>query len=168
MKATFAHVISPVIGPVVAVIMLSAGCGTLDNPPVTMEPAWDSPKTRELAVTACFDCHSNHSRWPWYAKLPVVQALMANNVHEGRSKLNFSAWDQPQKDADEVDDVILEGEMPPADFLLMHKEADLSPADRQSLVDGLCATFARSPPLGGKAGDKAGDTTDNGHDGHAD
>jgi hypothetical protein len=54
----------------------------------------------------------------------------------------------------------------------MHKEADLSPADRQSLVDGLRATFARSPPLGGKsgdkAGDKAGDNTDNGDDGHAD
>jgi hypothetical protein len=26
------------------------------NPPVTAEPAWDSPETRALAVAACFDC----------------------------------------------------------------------------------------------------------------
>ncbi len=31
------------------------------NPPVTREPAWDSPQTRALAVRACFDCHSNET-----------------------------------------------------------------------------------------------------------
>ena len=29
------------------------------NPPVVQEPQWDSPQTRELAVRACYDCHSN-------------------------------------------------------------------------------------------------------------
>jgi hypothetical protein len=29
------------------------------NPPVVQEPNWDSPQTRQLAVRACFDCHSN-------------------------------------------------------------------------------------------------------------
>lgn len=29
------------------------------NPPVTQEPAWDTPQTRELVKRACFDCHSN-------------------------------------------------------------------------------------------------------------
>ena len=31
------------------------------NPPVVQEPAWNSPHTRELAVRACFDCHSNET-----------------------------------------------------------------------------------------------------------
>src|SRR5688572_32534242 len=35
--------------------------GRVENPPVRAEPAWDSPRTRELAVRACFDCHSNQS-----------------------------------------------------------------------------------------------------------
>ena len=39
---------------------------THSNPPTVVEPAWDSPRTRELAVRACFDCHSNQTRWPWY------------------------------------------------------------------------------------------------------
>ena len=38
------------------------------NAPVTAEPAWNSPRTRELAVAACFDCHSNETEWPWYTK----------------------------------------------------------------------------------------------------
>ncbi len=29
------------------------------DPPVVQEPKWDSPQTRQLAVRACFDCHSN-------------------------------------------------------------------------------------------------------------
>jgi hypothetical protein len=31
------------------------------NPPVRLEPAWDSPQTRALAVRACYDCHSNET-----------------------------------------------------------------------------------------------------------
>jgi len=31
------------------------------SPPVTAEPAWPDPAVRELAVRACFDCHSNQS-----------------------------------------------------------------------------------------------------------
>jgi hypothetical protein len=39
------------------------------NPPVTAEPRWDSPQTRTLAVSACFDCHSNETAWPWYTNV---------------------------------------------------------------------------------------------------
>jgi hypothetical protein len=37
-----------------------------ENPAVVAEPQWSSPHVRELAERACFDCHSNESRWPWY------------------------------------------------------------------------------------------------------
>lgn len=44
------------------------------NPPVTGEPAWSSPRTRELMVNACYSCHSNEVEWPWYSNVapPVV------------------------------------------------------------------------------------------------
>lgn len=32
------------------------------NPPVTQEPQWDSPQTRQLAIQAFFDCHSNETQ----------------------------------------------------------------------------------------------------------
>uniref|UniRef100_UPI0035646806 heme-binding domain-containing protein n=1 Tax=Sulfurovum sp. TaxID=1969726 RepID=UPI0035646806 len=37
------------------------------NPSVVAEPMWDSPKTKELFVRACADCHSNETKWPWYS-----------------------------------------------------------------------------------------------------
>src|SRR5262249_36555163 len=32
-----------------------------DNPPVLGEPAWDSPRTRELFYRACKNCHSHET-----------------------------------------------------------------------------------------------------------
>lgn len=62
------------------------------NPPVVQEPNWDSPQTRALAERACFDCHSNETKWPWYSKVAPVSWLVAHDVEEGRAALNLSEW----------------------------------------------------------------------------
>jgi Haem-binding domain len=121
------------------------------NPPVTGEPAWNAPRIEALARSACFDCHSNESRWPWYASIAPVSWRIQNHVDEGRGKLNFSAFDRPQEEATEAADVVRSGEMPPSDYLLMHPEARLSPADRQALADGFVATFGAGE--GGERGE---------------
>ncbi|HET9620152.1 MAG TPA: heme-binding domain-containing protein, partial [Kofleriaceae bacterium] len=63
---------------------------THDNPPTIQEPSWDSPRTRELAVRACFDCHSNQSRWPWYSNLAPFSWGLMFDVDTARTVLNFS------------------------------------------------------------------------------
>ncbi len=45
---------------------------TASNPPVISEPEWDTSVTRDLAVRACFDCHSNETHWPWYSRMAPV------------------------------------------------------------------------------------------------
>lgn len=110
------------------------------NPPVVREPAWDSPATRALAKRACFDCHSNETRSPWYAQVAPVSWLVAHHVEEGREHLNFSAVDGTEE-PEEMAEEILKGAMPTADYKLMHPEARLSPEERDSLVRGLYATF---------------------------
>ncbi len=42
------------------------------NPPVRLEPIWQSTEAREIAVKACFDCHSNESTWPWYTNVAPI------------------------------------------------------------------------------------------------
>lgn len=111
------------------------------NPPVGQEPAWDSPATRELARQACFDCHSNETVWPAYSRIAPVSWLIQHDVSEGRSLLNFSEWQRPQEEAGEAAETVLEGEMPPAIYLLMHAEARLGEADRAALARGLRATL---------------------------
>lgn len=115
-----------------------------DNPPVTAEPAWDSPRTRELAKGACYDCHSNETIWPWYSHVAPMSWLVQYDVEEGRRVLNFSEWDKPQKEAHEAADTVREGEMPLWFYLPTHPDADLSDADKQALINGLEATIGKS------------------------
>lgn len=110
------------------------------NPPVSAEPNWDSPQTRALAKDACFDCHSNETVWPLYAKIAPVSWLIARDVDEGRSELNFSEWGRGETDIDELEEVINEGEMPPWYYTVMHPEAKLSDSEKQQLIDGLYLT----------------------------
>lgn len=113
------------------------------NPPARVEPAWDSAQTRELAVRACYDCHSNQTVWPWYSNIAPVSWLVQSDVDEGRNKLNFSEWSRPQKEAKKSAEEVQEGEMPEWYYVVAHPEAQLSSAERQALIRGLGATFGR-------------------------
>ncbi len=111
------------------------------NPPVTGEPAWDSPVTRALAVRACFDCHSNETAYPWYSNVAPVSWLLARHVSEGRHKLDFSTWGSGRQEAEHFARLIQNGEMPSWDYVLMHAEARLTDAEKQQLIDGLTKTL---------------------------
>jgi len=113
------------------------------NPAVIAEPKWDGPKTKEIAQRACYDCHSNETAWPWYTNIAPFSWLVQNDVDEGRRALNFSEWDRPQRRVDEVSRIVLEGEMPPGIYLLMHPSARLSPAEANQLAQGLVNTIGR-------------------------
>jgi len=111
------------------------------NPPVTMEPSWDSPITRDLVVNACFDCHSNQVVWPWYSNIAPVSWWVQDHVDEGRSELNFSEWDRNQEEAHESTETILEGEMPPSYYKPWSR---MSQTELDNLITGLEATLGTS------------------------
>ena len=107
------------------------------------EPKWDAPRTRELAVRACFDCHSNMTKWPWYSWVAPASWLVAHDVAEGREHLNFSEFDRRQRNADECADQIRSGEMPPWQYLPLHQEARLSDVEREELARGFERMFSK-------------------------
>lgn len=115
------------------------------NPPVRSEPQWDSPATRALARQACFDCHSNETEWPAYASIAPASWLIQHDVDEGRAVLNLSEWQRAQEEAAEASEELLEGEMPPPAYRLMHAHARLSPSDRDRLAVGLAKTLGIAP-----------------------
>ena len=107
------------------------------NPPVIQEPQWDSPQTRELAVRACFDCHSNESSWPIYSNIAPISWLVQHDVEDGRRSLNFSEWNKPQREARNAGREVLRGEMPDPKYLPLHPQARLTDAEKQALIQGL-------------------------------
>jgi hypothetical protein len=114
---------------------------THSNPRVLGEPTWDSPRTRELAVHACFDCHSNETRWPWYADVAPFSWVVQQDVEGARETLNFSEWTRPQDLAQESGPAIIRGDMPPYKYRQAHPEANLSHAETVELARGLNTTL---------------------------
>ena len=83
------------VGAVIVFLGMQLVPYRVDNPAVIAEPSWDSPRTRALAVAACFDCHSNESRPLWFESIAPVAWLVKRDVDGGREALNFSEWGTP-------------------------------------------------------------------------
>jgi len=131
---------------VVAVILLACLLGGMQlvrpsiigvNPAVVAQPTWPDAQTEALARRACYDCHSNETAWPWFTRVAPISWLVANDVAEGRARLNFSEWGTRPMEIRELAEAALEGEMPPASYLLMHPSARLTASERQALAAGL-------------------------------
>ena len=115
----------------------------------TSEPNWNSPRTRELAKRACFDCHSNEVNLPWYSDLPIIGDIIQKDIEEGREALNFSEWGlREQEEASESAETVMDGSMPLPDYLLWHPEAKLSEAEKLELAEGLCISMGFQPNCG--------------------
>jgi len=89
---------------------------------------------------ACFDCHSNETRWPWYSALPVASWLIEHDVSEGRAQLNFSRWTHYNRfdRADLLDKTCEKAtarEMPMWQYRVLHRESRLTEVE----VAALCA-----------------------------
>jgi hypothetical protein len=113
-------------------------CGrTHSNPATIKEPMWDTPHTRELAVRACFNCHSNQTVWPWYANIAPVSWFIEFDVEAARSIINFSEWNRTYDLALYSGQSIRTGNMPPIKYSMAHPEANLTEQEARELASGL-------------------------------
>jgi mono/diheme cytochrome c family protein len=112
------------------------------NPKVVAEPQWDSPKTRELFMKACVDCHSNETKWPAYSNIAPISWVVYHHTIEGREHFNISNWGHQKKnEGEDAAEEVEEGEMPLASYLLAHPEAKLTEDEKKMLIQGLKNTF---------------------------
>jgi len=119
----------------------------ITNPSTRSEPHWDSPRTRRLAVAACFDCHSNETSHHWYTQVAPISWLTVNHVREGRAALNFSEWGTGSNHATgDIYETISGGSMPPSYYTWfgLHKDAKLTKQERAELLAGLRKSLGAS------------------------
>ncbi len=98
------------------------------------------PDVEKILKRSCFDCHSNHTVWPWYSNVAPMSWLVVDDVKSGRSKMNFSEWgkmsvSKQEIKLDKICEEITEGEMPLKQYLMIHKDAELSQADKDLLCN---------------------------------
>ena len=46
-----------------------------------------------ILKSACYDCHSNNTVWPWYSNIAPASWMVITDVNGGREWLNFSVWE---------------------------------------------------------------------------
>jgi hypothetical protein len=147
----FAVVVAAIIVGVFVLLQLIPYGHDHGAPPTTKQ-ATLGPAAAPIAAAACMDCHSNETRWPWYTDVAPASLLVVNDVKGGREHFNLSRWNTPQPDLHEVEDAIAGGDMPPAQYKLVHGDARLSAAQRRTLVAGFRALYATDPPPTGGGG----------------
>ena len=98
------------------------------NPPVETE-AQPLPATKEVLKRACYDCHSNETKWPWYSYVAPASWLVVDDVHQARENLNFSTWNL--YDSEEQLDLIEKSWEKAVDYILRAAELECPHTLRQ-------------------------------------
>ncbi len=81
---------------------------------------------------SCYDCHSNNTKYPWYANVqPVGWWIQFSHVNDGKRHLNFSEYGSyDEKKAkhkfEEINEAMTDKWMPLDSYLWMHKDAALT------------------------------------------
>lgn len=101
------------------------------NPPADIE---------KMIRTACYDCHSHHTEYPWYSNIAPVSWFLADHIEEGREHLNFSIWGDYDEDKrnhklHECEEEVEHKEMPLDSYTWTHGDAKLSKDQREKLAE---------------------------------
>lgn len=119
----------------------------------TVFPVTDS--LQAILKTSCYDCHSNHTNYPWYSKIQPVDWWLDHHVQEGKAELNFSIFAsysprRQYRKFEEIKEMVDMDEMPLYSYTLPHPEASLNEVQKKLLINWSAAmrdTLERHHPI---------------------
>jgi hypothetical protein len=93
-----------------------------------------------LLQESCYDCHSNHTDYPWYNNIQPAAWYLEDHVKEGKSELNFNTWDaltvrRKKSKLKSIINQVKDDEMPLYSYTLIHRKAFLSNSDKTAVMD---------------------------------
>ncbi len=99
-------------------------------------------EVNHLLQVSCNDCHSNKTKYPWYAKVQPVAWWLNDHVVDGKKHLNFSEFTKKplfvqNHKFDEIIEMVGDKEMPLPSYTNfgLHSEANLTDDQRKMIVD---------------------------------
>jgi Haem-binding domain len=95
-------------------------------------------EVNNVLKTACYDCHSNNTNYPWYANVQPVAWWLANHIKDGKKELNFDEFTtynlrKQYHKLEEVSEQVEHDEMPLYSYTLIHKDALLTEEQKTAL-----------------------------------
>lgn len=89
---------------------------------------------------SCYDCHSDHSDYPWYDEITPVNWWVNFHITEGKRELNFTQFgayppEKRAKNLEGIAETVKESAIPLSSFTLMHGDAKLTNEQKQLIAD---------------------------------
>ena len=93
-----------------------------------------------MMKVACYDCHSDHTRYPWYDNITPVNFWVKDHIDHGKEHLNFSDFEKytvRRKDhkLEEIAEEVEKEAMPLESYLYTHYDAKLTEEQRKAIID---------------------------------
>ena len=102
---------------------------------------YDVPKNVETILrTSCYDCHSNNTNYPLYSYIQPARFFMEEHIKDGKKDLNFNEFGRysKRKQENKLEAIIKQiksDEMPLASYTLIHKNAILTPTQKEEIIN---------------------------------
>jgi hypothetical protein len=142
------------VGATLAALVLSPGTAPVAG--VLFPGAMIDRPTLTLFERSCQNCHSESTQWPWYSRIPPASWIIAKDIREARSQVNFSNWNSYSAEGRQdlltrIGSMARTGRMPPSRYTFLHHEAILTPQERQQIYEWCRAEKKRLRSIGGFA-----------------
>ncbi len=98
-----------------------------------------STEVNAILKTACNDCHSNNTVYPWYSNIQPIAWWLEDHVNDGKKHLNLSEFLKypPYRQfhkLEEIEEVLAENEMPLSSYTIIHRDAKLDNTQKEILI----------------------------------
>ena len=98
-----------------------------------------SQDVQQILATACNDCHTNNTNYPWYASIQPVDWWLNDHIKDGKKHFNMSEFGayslrKQYHKLEEIDEMIVEDEMPLTSYTLIHTNAKMTEAQKEMLI----------------------------------
>ena len=95
---------------------------------------------QQLFNVACMDCHSNNTRYPWYANVMPLGWLINNHVVDGKRHFNFDEFTTYKakraiKKIGEIAESVETDYMPMENYTYIHKDAKLNAMQKTAIIN---------------------------------
>ena len=97
------------------------------------------PSVLNSLQIACYDCHSNNTKYLWYDYIQPARIFVETHISDGKKELNFNEFGsysnrKQQSKLEAIGKQIKSGDMPLSSYTLLHHDAILNEAQKQEII----------------------------------
>jgi hypothetical protein len=121
--------------------------GVADGPKDIAHTVTVPPDVMQALKKSCYDCHSDHTTYPWYDRIFPVIWWIRNHINEGKREVDFTVFStyperKMNKKLEEIGEQVEKGEMPIGSYTFIHPDTKLTDAQKKAIIDWAKGTKA--------------------------